>query len=427
MKILSRGIRLTDYKDLSLSTTQLKRAPIPAQVSIPLKQHEGIPALPIVKAGDKVLVGAKIAVAQGDFSANLHSSISGIIQAIHEEFIQIDSDGKDEWDLAVREEKHWKETPGEEILNAIFDAGIVGFGKQAFPTHLKIAGVREAFQNSGSGILILNGCESDAFLTSDYILMINHPLEILYGAEFLLRASGAKKCVIAIENNKLDAIEILLSKIRGHGFNQMEVKALPTRYPQGSERELVRCVLGGSVQSRISLVHSVATAFAVCEAVRFHKPLVERVVTITGHCVVEPKNLICRIGTPVSDLIKACKGFLRDPGKVIFGGPMSGSSVTNLDTPITKATNGIVALAPEFINRGEESPCIRCGFCVEVCPEELNPEMLIRAVRHQAKSIVREFDIQSCIECGNCTFVCPSKIPMADILREGKQLVADEV
>ena len=424
MKIFHHGIKLPDYKELSLSSPRFKKAPIPNEVTIYLKQHEGIPALPLVETGTHVLCGTKIAAAQGDFSANIHASISGVVSEITSEWIRLQSNGKEEWEPSIGEVKGWRDLSRQETLHAIFNAGIVGLGRRAFPTYLKL----KTASDFPSDVLVLNGCESDAFLTSDYVLMLNHPTDVLYGAELLLKASGLKRCVIVIEDNKLDCVELLLSKIRGLHFKQIEVKKLPARYPQGEESELVRAIFGRKAREfKIPpLVFNVATAFATYEAVRFNKPLFERVVTITGHCVVEPQNLLVRVGTPAHELIKFCKGFLRDPSRVIFGGPMSGVSVTSLEAPIAKSVGGIVALADEYVEEGEEKPCIRCGFCVEACPEYLVPEMLIRGILKRNKWIAKDFHLTSCIECGNCTYVCPSKIPILDILRQGKTVYANE-
>lgn len=422
MKIFRHGIRLEDYKDLSLSTTTLKRPPLPERIMAYLKQHQGLPAVPVVHEGDRVETGTILAVAQGDFSAHVHSSISGKISEVHSDRVSIDSDGVEKSDLFTHEIKNWRNVSQEEILSAIFDAGIVGMGGHGFPTYLKLKNT----QGKGK-ILIINGCESEPFLTSDYFLMVNRPAEVIYGAELLLKASGREKCIIAVEDSKLEAVELLLSKARALQMKHIEVKTLPTRYPQGSESELVRMASRSKTfNDEIPLVHNVATAFAVYEAVRYRKPLIERIVTVTGHCVVEPKNLLCQIGTLASHLIQSCKGFLRDPARLIFGGPMFGVAVANLESPIVKATSGIVALAPEFTGEGEEKPCIRCGLCSDVCPERLLPEMLIRAIWKGRDEIAREFRLHSCIECGNCTFICPSKIPMNEILRRGKESLLGE-
>ncbi len=423
MNMFTRGIKLPTFKEISLSSPRFKKAPPPHEVVIHLKQHAGLHALPIVKALEKVFCGTLIAVAQGDFSANLHSSLSGTVTEVNSEWIKIESNGKDEWEASVGESKEWRGSSKDEIFHAIFSAGIVGLGGDGVPTALKI----KTAQDGPTDTLILNGCESDAYLTADYVLMLNQPADVLYGAELLLKVSGLRQCIIAIQDDKIDVIELFLSKIRGLHFKNITVKKLPSKYPQGAERELARAIFGKSFLrfERAPLILNVATAFAVYEAVRFKKPLVERVVTVTGQCVVEPQNLLVRIGTPAQDLIKICKGFLRDPNRVIFGGPMSGISISSLETPLTKLTRGLVALADEYIEDGEEKACIRCGFCVEVCPESLLPETLIRVIRKGKARAARELDLARCIECGNCTYICPSKIPMSQILKEGKTMMQE--
>ncbi|MBI4387431.1 MAG: electron transport complex subunit RsxC [Candidatus Omnitrophica bacterium] len=416
MKIFRQDIRFDDYKDLSLSTITFKRASLPDEIQVYLQQHQGHPAIPVVHQGDHVEAGAVLAVAQGDFSAHVHSSISGKVSLATSEWIRVESDGSEDSGSFLKEVKSWRDVSREEILSGIFDAGIVGMGGEGFPAYFKIKNA----EKKGS-LLIINGCESEPFLTSDYFLMVSRATEIIYGAELLLKASGREKCIIAVEDNKLEAIELLLSKARALHVKNMEVKTLPARYPQGSEAELIRSLSRSkALGAGVPLIHNVATAFAVYEAVRYKKPLIERMVTVTGHCVVEPKNLWCRIGTPASHLVQNCKGFLRDPIRVIFGGPMSGLAITNLDTPIIKATRGIVALAPEFSGEGEEKPCTRCGLCLNVCPEELSPELLIRVIQKENGALAKEFRLSSCTECGNCTFICPSKIPIQKILKIGK-------
>lgn len=412
---------MPDYKDLSLSTTRIKQAALPHEVILPLKQHMGLPSYPIVKQGDHVQVGTKIAVGQNEFSSDLHASISGTIAELNNERIRIESDKKDEWDPLIQEDRGWENLSAHDILKRVQECGIVGLGGRGFPTHLKL----KLLQENPVDWLIVNGCESEPFLTSDYVLMLNKSTEILSGINLILKASGAKRCVIAISDDKIEAIEIFLSKIRALKFNHMEVKKLPVRYPQGSEDKLKESLFGGlfSKEEPSAFVQNIATVFAVYEAIRYRKPLVERVITVSGHCVVEPQNLLCRIGSSGEIAVQSAKGLLRQPKRVIYGGPMGGVSVADLSTPITKPVSGIVALASEFINDGKETPCIRCGFCVESCPEDLNPEMLMRAARKKNEQLIWEFELESCTECGNCAYVCPSKIPLVDIFKQAKSQI----
>lgn len=416
MNIAKHGIKLTDYKELSLSTPKAQKVLLPSRVRISLKQHEGLSSLGVVHEGDHVFTGTLIGAAQGDFSANVHASVSGKVARVSSEFVEIESDGTDTWDPSVEERKHWQNASQNEILLAIRLAGIVSPGEAVLPLDLKLRDCLHA-----GDWLILNGCESEPFLTSDYLLMLNHPTEVLRGVEFLLKAAGKEICILAIQDNKLDAIELLLSKIRALQISNIEVRKLPSCYPQDFEPLLSRNLLGfKTVNGLMPLVEKVSTAYAVYEAVRFGKPFVERTITVTGHCVAEPKNLIGRIGMSVLDLIRNCKGLLRDPHCVLLGGPMAGASVADLETPVMKSTHGIVALAKEYVHQGSEQSCTRCGLCVEACPERLVPEILMRGIRKREKSVLREFALTECIDCGNCTYVCPSKIPLAELLRKGK-------
>lgn len=409
---------MPDYKDISLSTTRIKQAAPPLQVTLPLKQHVGLASYPIAKPGDSVMAGTKIAVGQNEFSADLHASISGVISEINSEWIRIESDKKDQWEPLIQEDRDWENLSSHEILKRIQDCGIVGMGGRGFPTHLKL----KLLQEDPADWLIVNGCESEPFLTSDYVLMLGKSTEILLGINLILKASGAKRCVIAISEDKLEAIELLLSKIRALKFSHIEVKKLPARYPQGSEDQLKQAIFGRFLPQKESrsFVQNVATVFAVYEAIRYRKPLVERVVTVSGHCVVEPQNFWCRIGASGDSLVQSAKGLLRNPSRVVYGGPMGGISVLDLNTPVTKPVSGIVALAPEFINDGKENPCTRCGLCVESCPENLNPEILMRAAVKKNEQLVWEFGLDQCTECGNCAYVCPSKIPLVDIFKTAK-------
>lgn len=422
MKTLKKGIRLPDFKYRSLSSTQIHLPQAARFVTILLNQHMGKSIKPCVQKGDHVFVGTKIAEGEDWTSVPLHSSVSGRISEITQDWVEIESDETDRLDASIQMHAEIPSDP-DQLIEIIRQAGIVDLGGSAFPTHVRLAKARR----KNVEILVLNGCESEPFLTADHVLMLNHPVEILKGAELLRVASGAKRAVIVIEQNKLEAVEILNSKNYNLKIETLSTLTVPVRYPQGSERALFEAVTNRKLnwtQSALEagvLIENVATAFAVYEAVYLKKPLYERVITVAGDCVVEPKNLWARIGTRAIDLIRSSKGLMREPSRVIFGGPMTGEAIEHLEIHVTKKVQGILALPPDLAIISKEGPCIRCGLCVDVCPESLVPETLIRAVAVGNQELAEEYDIDSCTECGSCAYVCPSKIPMITLIRNGKK------
>ncbi len=423
MKPLKSGIRLPDFKYRSLSSTQI-HLPQPARfVTILLKQSQGLLPTPCLQEGDAVLAGTKIADALDWYSVPIHSSVSGKIAKITADRILIESDEADKLEPCIQPRTEIPNSP-DELREIIREAGVIDLGGGGIPTHARLA---EAGAKNVE-TLVIDGCESEPFLTADHLLMLNHAVEILKGVELLRLASGAQRAVIAVEQNKLEALEILNSKNYNLKLEHIKTAAFPSRYPQGSERALAETFLGRSLRRGETplaagvLVENVATAFAVYEAVYLNKPLYERVITVSGSCVFEPKNLWARNGTQAADLIRACKGFMREPSRVIFGGPMTGKAISGLSEPVTKRVRGILAFSSELETFGEEQPCTRCGFCVEACPEQLVPEAIVRAVRRENPDLAKEYDMDSCTECGACAYICPSKIPMVDIIRKGKEV-----
>jgi len=421
MKGLKKGMTLPDFKYGSLSTTKIQFLSPPRFVAFLLNQHAGVILKPILQEGDEVLVGTKIADHPNENSVPLHSSTSGRISKITKDLILIESDEADRIDPSIHPRSEVPQAP-EELIKLVRQAGVVDLGGSAAPTHVHLLEARK--QNVHT--LIINGCESEPFLTSDHVLMLNHPVEILKGAELLRIAAGAAQAVIVTERNKLEAVEILNSKNYNLKLNTIKTAYFSSRYPQGSERTLTESILGKALERQQSpleagvLVENVATAFAVYEAVYLNKPLYERVVTIAGPCIFEPKNVWARIGTKASDLIRSAKGFLRQPSKVLFGGPMTGEAIGDLERPITKKVQGILSLSQELIASGQEQACTRCAKCVDVCPESLIPETLMRAVKKEKYGLALEYDIQSCTECGLCSYVCPSNIPLVSLIQFGK-------
>lgn len=413
------------------SGEKIQVLPVPEQVIIPLGQHIGAPATPVVQKGDKVKAGQLIATATGFVSANVHSSVSGTVTAIDnftdaaglsKPGITIKVEG-DEWEAGIdRSEKteHNITLSKEEIIKAISAAGIVGMGGATFPTQVKLSPP----PGSKAEFLIINGVECEPYLTADHRIMLERAEEIIIGIQILMKAIEVKKAIIGIENNKRDAIEklqALTAKTLG-----VEVCPLKIRYPQGGEKQLIKATTGRSVPSGAlpiavgAVVQNVGTALAVYEAVMKHKPLVERVVTVTGKSVKHPGNYLCRIGTPVSKLIEAAGGLPEDTAKVIGGGPMMGRAMVNIDSPLMKGSSGVLILSE---NEGIRKPCrncIRCSKCVAVCPMGLEPYLLMNLSRHDMLEQLEAERVMDCIECGSCSFTCPADRPLLDYIRLGK-------
>lgn len=403
----------------------------PGQVFLSLSQHIGAPAKPVVAPGDRVKVGTLVARADGFISAHVHSSVSGTVVAIDEVIDQsghkkkavvIRSEG-DAWEESIdRSESLEKncELSQKEILDRIKEAGIVGLGGAAFPTHVKLVPP----PGSRLELLIINGAECEPYLTADHALMMEKGEEIMVGIRLLMRASGVSKAYIGIEDNKKDAIR-RLSKLAGD-YPGITVYSLKTKYPQGSEKQLVdalagRKIPGGALPASVGVVvQNVATAFAVYEAVQKNKPLIERVVTVTGKKLASPSNLWVRIGTPVQALIDRAGGLPIDTGKVIAGGPMMGKALQYTDTPVCKGISGVLLLPAAESQRREMRDCIRCSQCIFVCPVHLEPYLLMALAEHSEWDKAAGRHITDCIECGSCSYVCPSDRPLLDYVRMGK-------
>ena len=410
---------------------KIQKLPVPEQVIIPLGQHIGAPASPVVKKGDAVKAGQLIGQATGFVSANVHSSVSGTVTAVESRpdaagllkpciVIQVEGD---EWvpevDLSEKIERH-TDLPKEEIIKAISAAGIVGMGGATFPTQVKLSPP----PGSKAEILIINGVECEPYLTADHRIMLERGEEILIGVQLLMKAIEVKKAVIGIENNKRDAIEHLQSLAAG--MNGIEICPLKVKYPQGGEKQLIQAITKRAVPSGDlpiavgAVVQNVGTALAVYEAVLKRKPLVERVVTVTGKSVKNPGNFLCRIGTPIAEVIKAAGGLPEDTAKVIGGGPMMGRAIFNIDSPLMKGSSGILLLNEK---EGERKPCkncIRCTKCVSVCPMGLEPYLLMKLSQYNLLERMEEEKVMDCIECGSCSFTSPADRPLLDYIRLGK-------
>lgn len=418
--------------DAKLSAgSPIKQLPIPKEVKVPLGQHIGAPAQPVVAVGDVVKVGQLLAQATGFVSANVHSPVSGKVKKIEEfpdangyakKCILIAVDG-DEWvdtiDRSPEVKREVSMAPAD-IIKRIQEMGIVGMGGATFPAHVKLS----LPPGKKCEALIINGVECEPYLTSDHRLMLEHGEEVLVGVKILMSALGVSKAYIGIENNKPDAIDKLTKLAKE--FDGIEVQPLKLRYPQGGEKQLIDALMGRQVPSgRLpidvgAVVQNVGTAFAIYEAVQKNKPLVERVVCVTGKTLSQPGNFLVRVGTPVTSLIEAAGGMPDDCGKVIGGGPMMGRAYARLDVPVVKGTSGITLLSAADARRKPVQNCIRCAKCVGVCPMGLEPYLLLSLGKVSRLDELRAERVMDCIECGSCVFACPSNRPLLDYIRLGK-------
>lgn len=426
------GVHPQDNK-LSASAP-LAQLPLPKQVTIPIIQHIGAPAKVVVQRGDTVKVGQVIAQHEGFISSNIHASCSGRIGIIEE---VMDSSGFKHLAVNIRVKgDDWLETidrtdtlveeislSRDEIVARVMEAGVVGMGGAGFPSHAKI----KVPEGKTIDTLIINGVECEPYLTADHRLMLEKPREIIVGVRILMRALGVSRAIIGIEDNKHDAIELFDEWLRED--KQIEVQPLEVQYPQGGEKQLIQAVLdrevpsGGLPADVGVIVHNVGTTFAIYEAVQKNKPLVERVVTVTGKDVKQPSNFWVRIGTPVIELITAAGGLPESTGKVVSGGPMMGKAIADLEVPVAKVTSGILMIAQAETKRAEEYNCVHCGKCIEACPMGLEPyRLLLLSKAGQSEKSKRE-NVLDCIECGSCSFVCPSNRPILDYIRLSKTKV----
>ena len=410
-------------------------APLPKEVIIPLGMHIGAPATACVAKGDEVKVGTLIAKSSGFVSANIYSSVAGKVTKIDSVF---DASGykKPAIIISVAEEDVWEESidrspelvrecvlDAKAIIDKINEAGIVGLGGATFPTHVKLSPP----PGNKAEVLIINAVECEPYLTSDHQLMLEHGEEILVGCTILMKALSVDKCIIGVENNKPDAIKHLSGLCAQ--YKGIEVMPLKVQYPQGGEKQLIDAVLSKQVKSGAlpistgAVVQNVGTIYAVYEAIQKNKPLLERVVTVTGKSLDKPANYLARIGTPLKTLIEASGGIPENTGKIIGGGPMMGKALLSADLPVTKGTSGILLISQEESVRKPMRACIRCAKCVNVCPMGLNPTFLMVDTQQQDWERAERGHIVDCIECGSCSFTCPSNRPLLDFIRMGKQQV----
>lgn len=408
--------------------------PVPESVAIPVSQHIGAPATPVVTKGDSVKTGQVIAAGKGFISSNIHSSVSGKVSKI--DFV-IDSSGfkqtavfidveGDEWIDSIDSSNDIKrdiKLSAEEIRKKCLEAGIVGMGGATFPSHVKLT----VPEGKKCNVLIINGVECEPYLTSDHRLMLEKGEEVLTGISIIMKALAVDKAMVGIENNKKDAIDNMTA-LASH-FQGITIHALKVKYPQGAEKQLIKSLINREVPSGHlpldvgAVVHNVGTAYAIYEAVQKNKPLFERVVTVTGTSLARPGNYLVRTGTPVRKLIEAAGGIPDDTGKIISGGPMMGKALNNIDAPVVKGTSGIILFPVSKSRRNEIKPCIRCAKCVSVCAMGLEPFLLMTLAQKGLFERAENERITDCMECGCCSFSCPADRPLLDYIRLGKSTV----
>jgi len=439
----SGGVHPPGRKDLT-AESRIQNVSAGRQIAVMLSQHIGATCKAVVKKGDTVVAGARVGDCEAFVSAPVHSPVNGKVRQIalqshavlgRSPAVILDTDPEnnppadaDLADFDVDFDESAFST--DDVLKAVRDAGIVGMGGAGFPTRVKL----EPDLKNPKSALIVNGCECEPYITCDYRVMIEWPRRVIAGVLLARKACGCSKVFVAVEDNKPRAIESMNAAIIDRHVKDVEVVPVKTKYPQGGERQLIKAVLNKQVPSRGIppmigvLVLNVATAAAIAEAVVHGRPLTHRVITVTGRPVARPGNYFVPLGMPVGDLLDICGPVDARGAKVVLGGPMMGIAVADLTTPVVKTTNAVTVLAGEDAGTGKSAAnataCIRCGRCLEVCPERLNPTRIAHAVKAGLLDLAETYYIAACIECGCCSYVCPAKIELTGYIKTGKMLLA---
>ena len=421
------GVHPYDGKDLSKDKAITPYLP-KGELVYPLGQHIGVPAVPVVKKGDRVLVGQLIAKAGGFVSANIHSSVSGTVKIIEPrmtisgmkmESIVVENDNEyEEIDFSARIKPLEKMTK-EEIRTAIQEAGIVGQGGAGFPTHVKLA-PKNADEIDR---IIVNGAECEPYITCDYRRMMESPEQLVAGLKVILTLFPKAKGIFSIEDNKKDAAKKLQDAIKAAKETRMEVKLLKTKYPQGAERQLIYATTGRAINSSMlpadanCIVQNVETIMSIYRAIYEGKPVYERPLTVTGDAVKETANFLVRMGTNSRELVEAIGGFVEQPEKIISGGPMMGIAMSTLDAPCTKTSSALLCFQKDPVAQTKETACINCGRCVQICPGRVVPSRLADFAQHGDLEKFEKYNGVECCECGCCSFVCPAKRHLAQAIK----------
>ena len=421
------GTQVAEHKHTKNSPIEKMNGP--EEIFIPMSQHIGEHCTPIVKAGDRVLRGQIIGEIENGLGCPVHSSVSGVVKEIVSyndaqarpiKTVVIQNDGQNELDPSIKPiNKKLTETTTEEIIDIIRAAGISGMGGASFPTYAKIQSALGRVNR-----LIINCAECEPYITANHRLMLERPNEIINGTKILLKAFGLREADIAVEDNKLDAADVLEQKI---GKSRMiKVKIMKTKYPQGDERQLVFALTGreiphGKLPADVGcVIFNAETCAAIYRAFAFGMPLIERIVTVAGDCVATPKNVLCPIGTTYRQLFDFCGGMKKEPKKIISGGPMMGFAAWDMDSPVVKGTSAVLAFSADMCVEENEYACIRCGRCVKNCPMHLMPNYLAQFIKAGRHDDAEKYDVMCCVECGTCSYNCPGNVPIVQYIRASK-------
>ena len=422
------GVHPPELKQLTAGA-KIRRWPCPDEIVLPLSQHAGKPATPLVQPGDRVERGDKIAAADGWMSSPVHASAAGTVRSIElwphplgtpQPAIRIAVAPFSAQVPRRRMIPEWSGLTREQLVEAVRDAGVVGLGGAAFPTHVKLVPPTDATIDT----ILVNGCECEPYLTTDHRTMVEYPERVHLGIRIMMKCLGVRRAMIGIEHNKPDAIAALVAALPTD--LDVSVHPLTVKYPQGAEKMLIKAVLGREVPSgRLPLhvgvvVHNVASIATIAEVFETGLPLIERIVTVTGQGIRRPSNVIVPVGTKVGDVIAACGGLTDTAREIVFGGPMMGQAQASLDTPVVKGTTGVIALTAAEVKPQHTYPCIRCGHCLDACPVFLNPQLLGQLALAERWEEMTAQHLADCMLCGCCGYTCPSNIPLTQLFAVAK-------